>query len=105
MRKFQFPEEEMLNLFLLKDQKSVFYYASYLLYNIYFHPLSRFPGPKLWTSTVLTHSYYVAIGDLDERMREMHRYVQLVGSINFFSFFCCGSLNYSLEKIELEEKI
>jgi hypothetical protein len=57
------------------NQKFVFYYTSCLLYNIYFHPLSHFPGPKLWTSTVLTHSYYVAIGDLDVKMREMHRYV------------------------------
>ncbi|KAK4508554.1 hypothetical protein PRZ48_002293 [Zasmidium cellare] len=34
------------------------------LYNIYFHPLSRYPGPRLWAASQLPWTYHVFKGDL-----------------------------------------
>lgn len=50
--------------------------ASFLLkcfYNIYFHPLSRYPGPRLWSATYLTYWYYAFQGRANHEVRRLHQ--------------------------------
>lgn len=42
------------------------------IYNIYFHPLSRFLGLKLWAAYRLTYAISLQRGNLHTRLREFH---------------------------------
>lgn len=43
------------------------------IYNVYFHPLARYPGPKLWTAYRLPYVVNNIQGQLPFRVREFHR--------------------------------
>ncbi|CZR56893.1 related to isotrichodermin C-15 hydroxylase (cytochrome P-450 monooxygenase CYP65A1) [Phialocephala subalpina] len=43
-----------------------------IIYNVYFHPLSRFPGPKSWTSNRFTYIRHIWTGTLAREIREIH---------------------------------
>lgn len=43
-----------------------------IIYNIFFHPLRRFPGPKLWAASDLPSYYYEYRGIIDFKIRELH---------------------------------
>lgn len=43
------------------------------LRNAYFHPLSRHPGPKLWSTTRLFYSYYRITGQLVKKTFDFHK--------------------------------
>ena len=42
------------------------------IYNIYFHPLSEFAGPKLWAASRLPYLYALLNATLVKRTRELH---------------------------------
>ncbi|KAI4122513.1 MAG: hypothetical protein LQ338_005782 [Usnochroma carphineum] len=44
----------------------------YLVYNVFFHPLRKFPGPKLWAATRVPWCYYQYQGRLHYRLLQMH---------------------------------
>ncbi|KAL8725032.1 MAG: hypothetical protein Q9166_007607 [cf. Caloplaca sp. 2 TL-2023] len=44
----------------------------YLTYNVFFHPLHRFPGPKLWTASRVPWCYYQYRGQLHYRLLQLH---------------------------------
>ncbi|KAF7923180.1 uncharacterized protein EAE98_007885 [Botrytis deweyae] len=48
------------------------YPISNAIYNIYFHPLAKFPGPKLWTASRLPFIYYLLTGQLVKKVKEFH---------------------------------
>ena len=50
----------------------VLYRLSKAIYNLYFHPLHKFPGPKLAAATSLYEFYYSIIRD-GEFMWELER--------------------------------
>lgn len=43
------------------------------IYNVYFHPLSRFPGPKLWQSSYLFRFRAGVNGSLEEKIKSFHQ--------------------------------
>ncbi|KAI0487793.1 cytochrome P450 family protein [Xylaria cf. heliscus] len=51
------------------------FFAAKFVYRIYFHPLAKFPGPKLAAATFLYEGYYDAIkrGKYVHQIEELHR--------------------------------
>ncbi|KAI4263581.1 MAG: hypothetical protein L6R42_001281 [Xanthoria sp. 1 TBL-2021] len=49
------------------------YPATQAIYNLYFHPLSKFPGPKLYAASRLPFIYCLLTGKLTQREREFHK--------------------------------
>ncbi|KAF2246979.1 cytochrome P450 [Trematosphaeria pertusa] len=57
----------------------VVYLLSYAIYNIYFHPLSKYPGPKRWAATRLSYIFSLWSGWLHRDVRDLHtRYGDIV---------------------------
>lgn len=46
--------------------------ATWGIYNSFFHPLSRFPGPKTWGATRFVHSYYLWKGTFVYEVAKLH---------------------------------
>ena len=46
--------------------------AAHCIYNLFFHPLSSFPGPALWTSSRLPFVYSLQSGTLQARIKNFH---------------------------------
>ena len=40
-----------------------------MVYNVYFHPLRRYPGPKLWAASDLPRYFYENKGTLEFKIR------------------------------------
>ncbi|GKT45881.1 cytochrome P450 monooxygenase aclL [Colletotrichum spaethianum] len=43
------------------------------LYNIYFHPLSTYPGPKLWATSRIPWTYHSIGGHLPDEVYQLHK--------------------------------
>jgi cytochrome P450 len=48
------------------------YFVTILVYNIYFHPLAGYPGPKQWTSNRFTYVLSIWSGFLARDVRQLH---------------------------------
>ncbi|QSZ32535.1 hypothetical protein DSL72_002113 [Monilinia vaccinii-corymbosi] len=51
---------------------SLLYFLGYCIYNLYFHPLKSFTGPKLWVACRVPMTYYKLKGDLPYKLKELH---------------------------------
>lgn len=49
------------------------YVLRQVIYNIYFHPLSSYPGPKLFAAARLTHLSRLVTGNLTRTVTELHQ--------------------------------
>ena len=62
------------------------------VYNVYFHPLRQFPGPKLWIAFPLIKIMYIMRGTFDFKLREQHeRYGDVVRAGEDFLTFTSAS--------------
>ena len=50
----------------------IVYYLAIAFYNVYLHPRSKFPGPKLWIAFPVLRHVAAARGQLDEKIRDFH---------------------------------
>lgn len=46
--------------------------VSVAIYRLYFHPLSKYPGPLLWSVSRFPYAYNLATGALPHRILEIH---------------------------------
>ncbi|KAI1281078.1 putative cytochrome P450 [Xylaria sp. FL0933] len=60
-------------LAILVAALSVIYVFSHVIYNLYWHPLSKYPGPFLGRSTLLWRFYHVVSGRWHRRIDEQHK--------------------------------
>ncbi|KAI1380472.1 cytochrome P450 [Hypoxylon crocopeplum] len=51
----------------------VLYTGSHIIYNLYLHPLSKYPGPLLGRSTLLWRFYHSVAGRFHRRVDEQHK--------------------------------
>lgn len=49
------------------------YIASFLFYNLFLHPLRRFPGARLSRATVLPKLYFLSRGKLIYHIQDLHK--------------------------------
>ncbi|KAM0162184.1 hypothetical protein ACHAQE_001711 [Botrytis cinerea] len=50
----------------------LFYSLGRCIYNLFFHPLKSYPGPKLWAASRIPMSYWKLRGALPYRIKELH---------------------------------
>ncbi|KAK6596607.1 cytochrome P450 [Botrytis cinerea] len=50
----------------------LFYFLGRCIYNLFFHPLKSYPGPKLWAASRIPMSYWRLRGALPYRIKELH---------------------------------
>ncbi|KAL8941937.1 MAG: hypothetical protein Q9216_001965 [Gyalolechia sp. 2 TL-2023] len=48
------------------------YLSNVVIYNIYFHPLAKIPGPKLWAATRLRYIFSLVRGNIVQDVRRIH---------------------------------
>lgn len=66
------------------------YALGFVVYNLFFHPLRKYPGPLLWRATGVPYDYYHYNGKLNHRLRDIHlKYGETVrvnpGTLSFAS--------------------
>jgi cytochrome b subunit of formate dehydrogenase len=64
----------MVSFLLILVSSWLLYITSIVIYNLYFHPLSKVPGPRLWIIIPILRQIAGVRGLLDIRMREFHEY-------------------------------
>ncbi|KAK9783859.1 putative Cytochrome p450 [Seiridium cardinale] len=57
----------------LVAQKLAVFIASKPIYNVYFHPLRKFPGPKSWAATPIPYVSAFVGGNSQQKVLEFHR--------------------------------
>ncbi|CAF9926361.1 hypothetical protein IMSHALPRED_006941 [Imshaugia aleurites] len=65
----QFSFEDALLATLIA---SIVYFTLATIHSLYFHSLSRFPGPKSWAISRIPYAYTLLKGDLTQRTKELH---------------------------------
>ncbi|CAG9982954.1 unnamed protein product [Clonostachys byssicola] len=52
--------------------QSILYVTSILVYNIYFHPLRNYPGPKIWAASRIPYALMIISGHSHKRVLQLH---------------------------------
>ncbi|KAJ5703186.1 hypothetical protein N7488_010734 [Penicillium malachiteum] len=77
------------------------------VYNIYFHPLRLYAGPKLWASTQVVWVYYRLTGQLPWKSLELHRkygpVVRVAPDHLSYTTETAWKTIYGLRKVEMEK--
>ncbi|RYP62235.1 hypothetical protein DL769_007389 [Monosporascus sp. CRB-8-3] len=48
------------------------YWISSIIYSLYLHPLSKYPGPRLWAITRIPYAFYLQKGRLPQTVKALH---------------------------------
>ncbi|KAF2419582.1 putative toxin biosynthesis cytochrome P450 monooxygenase [Tothia fuscella] len=59
-------------LVLVAPSLGILYLITFAVYRIWFHPLSSFPGPRLWAVCRLPWHYRLVTGDLPRTLQNLH---------------------------------
>ncbi|KAK1633226.1 cytochrome P-450 [Colletotrichum phormii] len=62
----------LVSFCVTNDLKFSAFVVSRTIYNVYFHPLSRYPGPRLWAASRLPWNTVNLQGNLAWKIRELH---------------------------------
>ena len=65
-------ELDIRSYLLILDLQWILYHAGLCIYNVFFHPLRHFPGPKLGASTQLVNVYYILRGVNSRYLCDLH---------------------------------
>lgn len=70
-----YPFITMFSVYYISFLAFVFYRASKVVYNLYFHPLAKFPGPKLAAASHLYEFYWSIVrdGEFIWALERMHK--------------------------------
>lgn len=81
------------------------YPAVQTVYNLYFHPLSKFPGPKLWTASRMPFIYCLLTAKLIDRERQFHaKYGEVVHLAPDEVSFANEQARYDIYSFRLDRK-
>ncbi|KAH7073181.1 cytochrome P450 [Paraphoma chrysanthemicola] len=61
------------NLGIILAFLAILYPVLFTLYNVYLHPLSKYPGPRFAAATRLWYCYYACKGTLGQAIHEAHK--------------------------------
>lgn len=59
---------------LIFSSQVILAFSTAAIYRLYIHPLSTYPGPRLWAISGFPHIYYQLRGILQYRNLELHRH-------------------------------
>ncbi|KAF2489570.1 cytochrome P450 [Lophium mytilinum] len=76
------------NILALSIGAAMLYTVTYCIYNVFFHPLRSYPGPKLWASCFVPSAIHALKGRLPYAIKELHdKYGEVVRvSPNYLSY-------------------
>lgn len=57
----------------MNKPKFAFYVSTTAIYNLFFHPLRRYPGPKIWAATPLPSALNILRGRPYIKILELHK--------------------------------
>ncbi|KAH8758134.1 isotrichodermin C-15 hydroxylase [Hyaloscypha finlandica] len=57
---------------ILTEFQTAVWILTVVVYRLHFHPISKYPGPKLWAATALPSTYYTIVGAKASKMSELH---------------------------------
>jgi hypothetical protein len=57
---------------ILTEFQTAVFILTVVVYRLYFDPISKYPGPKLWAATALPSTYYTIVGAKASKMSELH---------------------------------
>ncbi|TGO20403.1 hypothetical protein BPAE_0298g00010 [Botrytis paeoniae] len=69
---FDFLDKPAFSVLGLSVVAYTLYYAITAIYLIFFHPLAKFPGPKLWAASRIPWARHVIQGDICNIMGDLH---------------------------------
>jgi len=58
---------------LSRTKQSILYLFAVIIYNIYFHPLAKFPGPKSYAATRIPYFQALLGGQIGQAIKDLHQ--------------------------------
>ncbi|KAK2024329.1 isotrichodermin C-15 hydroxylase [Colletotrichum zoysiae] len=66
-------DRPFLFFLLLAPVLVIGYYLAHAVYNVYFHPLAKYPGPALWAASQIPYALAFSSGHGHRTVRSLHR--------------------------------
>lgn len=100
----------MINIFIVLAALYLFYFFGAAIWNIYFHPLHKIPGPKLWIAFPVFRHISLVRGRLEIDIKAFHsKYGEVVrfstDEVSFITAKAWHEIYRTLPKVELSTNI